>query len=56
LTVHGVNDVRRTETSTTEPLVPDSSAFEVEMVVVNPKRHNSPDTDQIPAGLIKAGS
>jgi hypothetical protein len=33
LIVHGVNDVRQTEIHTTEPLVPEPSAFEVEMVI-----------------------
>ena len=45
-----------TEISTTEPLVPEQSAFEVEMAVVKLKSHNSPGIDQIPTGLIKAGS
>jgi hypothetical protein len=31
LTVHGLNDVRRTEMHTTEPLVPEPSYFEVEI-------------------------
>jgi len=33
LNVHGVNDIRQTEIHTTEPLVPEPSAFEVEMGV-----------------------
>jgi hypothetical protein len=36
--------------------VPESSAFEVEMATEKCKRYKSPGTDQIPAGLIKAGS
>jgi hypothetical protein len=36
--VHGVNDVRQTEIHTTEPLVPEPSAFEVEMVIEKLKR------------------
>ena len=52
--IHGVNDVRQTEIHTAELLVPDLSAFEVEMAVENLKRHNSPGIDQIPAELIKA--
>ena len=55
LNVHGVNEVRQTEISTTEPLVPEPSAFEAEMVV-KLKSHNSPGIDQFPAGLIKARS
>ena len=31
--VHGVNDVRQTEIHTAEPLVPESSAFEVELAI-----------------------
>jgi hypothetical protein len=38
-----------------EPLVPESSAFEVEMAIGKLKRYKSPGTDQIPAELIKAG-
>ena len=52
--VHGVNDVRQTEIHTTEPLVPEPSAFEVEMAFEMLKGHQSPGTDQIPADLIKA--
>ena len=37
--VHGVNDVRQTEIHTAEPLVPEPSAFEVEMAVEELKRH-----------------
>ena len=33
LNVHGVNDVRQTEIQKGEPLVPEPSAFEVEMVI-----------------------
>ena len=33
LNVHGVNDVRQTELHTAEPLVPEPSAFDVEMAV-----------------------
>jgi len=51
----GVNGVRQTEISTTEPLRPEPSAFEFEMAVVKLKSHNSPGIDQIPTGLIKAG-
>jgi len=48
LNVQGVNDVWQTEKSTTEPLVPEQSAFEVEMSVVKLKSHNLPGIDQIP--------
>ena len=33
LHMHGVSDVRQTEIHTTEPLVPEPSAFEVEMAI-----------------------
>ena len=52
LNVHDVNGVRQTDIHTAEPLVPESSAFEVEMAVQKLKRHKSPGTDQIPAELI----
>jgi len=55
LNVHGVNDVRQTERYTAESLEPPPSAFQVEMATGKLKRHKSPDTDQIPAELIKAG-
>ena len=52
--VHGATDVRQTKTDTEEPLVPEQSAFQVEMVIEKLKRHKPPDTDQIPALMIKA--
>ena len=55
LNVHGVNDVRQTEIHMTEPLVPEPSAFEVELAVEKVKSHRSPGIDQIPAELIKTG-
>ena len=51
LNIHGVNDVRQT----TEPLVPEPSAFEVELAIEKLKSHRSPGIDQIPAELIKVG-
>jgi hypothetical protein len=36
-----------TEILTAEPLLPESSAFEVEMGTDKLKRHKSPSTDQI---------
>src|SRR5215469_5189205 len=41
---------------TVEPLVPEPSAFEVELVIEKLKNHKSPGIDQIPAELIKAGA
>jgi hypothetical protein len=55
LNVHGVSDVRQAEIQTAEPLVPESSAFDVELAIEKLKSHKSPGTDQIPAELIKAG-
>jgi hypothetical protein len=52
LNVHGVSDIRQTEIHTTEPLVPEPSAFAVEMATGKLKRHKSPD---IPAELVKEG-
>src|SRR5215469_7245507 len=53
--VHEVNDVRQAEIHTVEPLVPEPSAFEVELAIEKVKNHKSPGIDQIPAELIKAG-
>jgi hypothetical protein len=46
------NNVMQKEIHTTEPLVPESSASEVELA----KSHRSPSVDQTPAELIKEGS
>ena len=40
---------------TSEPLVPEPSAFEVETGIEKLKRRISPGIDQIPVELIKAG-
>ena len=55
LNVHGVHDVRQTETHTAEPLVPEPSAFEVELAIEKLKNHKSPGINQIAAELIKEG-
>jgi exopolysaccharide biosynthesis predicted pyruvyltransferase EpsI len=52
--VHGVSDVRQTEIHTAEPVVPKSSASEVEIITDTLKSHISSGIDQIPAVLIKA--
>ena len=52
--VHGFND--EIEIHTADPLVPESSAFQVEMAIEKLKRHRSPGTDQIPEGLMKVRS
>jgi len=54
LNVHGFNDVRQTEIQTTEPIVPEPSAFAFELATENLKCHKSIGIDQIPAELIKA--
>jgi len=55
LNVHQDNGVRQAEIHTVEPLVPDPSAFEVEVTIRKLKNHKSPGVDQIPGELIKAG-
>jgi hypothetical protein len=54
LNVHGLKDVKHREIHTAEPLVPEPSAFQVEMVIEKLKRYKSPGFDQIPAELFKA--
>ena len=54
--VHGVSDVRQTEIHIVEPLMPEPSDYEVEMVIEKLKSHKKkPGIDQIPAELIRAG-
>jgi hypothetical protein len=55
LILHKVNDLREIEIHTAEPLVPEPSAFKIEMADGKLKRQKSRGTDQIPAELIKAG-
>jgi hypothetical protein len=52
LNVHEVNDGGQVEIHTAEPLVPEPSAFEVELSIEKLKSHKSPGIDQIPAELI----
>ena len=52
--MHGVKDVGQAEIHTAEPLVPDPSAFQIELVIGKLKSHKSPGIDEIPGELIKA--
>ena len=45
MNVHGVHDVRQTETHTAETLVPEPSAFEVDLAIEKLKSHKSPGVD-----------
>jgi hypothetical protein len=53
--VHRVNEVRQTALHTAESLLPEPSAFHVQLTIEKLKSHKSPGIDQIPAELIKAG-
>ena len=53
--MHEGIDIRQTEIHKAEPLVPQPSAFEVQMAIEKPRRHKSPGVDKTPAKLIKAG-
>ena len=53
--MHGVKDVGQAEIHTAEPLVPEPSAFEVELAIGKLKSHKLLGIDEIPAELIKAG-
>ena len=55
LNVHEIKDVRQAEIHTVEPLVPEPSAFEVELAIEKLKNHKSPGIDQFPAEYFKAG-
>ena len=45
LNIRGVHGVRQTETHTAEPLVPEPSAFEVDLAIEKLKSHKSPGID-----------
>jgi hypothetical protein len=55
LNVQKVSDVRQIEIHTAQPLVPEPSTLEVEIVIAKLKKYKSPGTDQIPAELVHAG-
>ena len=46
------NDAWQVEIHTVGPLVPEPSAFDVELAIGKLKNHKSPGIDQIPAELI----
>jgi hypothetical protein len=52
--VRGVSDVRQEEIHTAEPLMPEPSAFQIEMAIEKLKRHKSPGIVHIPAELVNA--
>ena len=52
--VHGVYEGRHIEVHTTEPLVPEPSAYELQLPIEKLKSHKSPGINQIPAELVKA--
>jgi hypothetical protein len=53
--VHSISNVRQTEVHTAEPSVPGLSCLEVEIVIAELKKYRSPDSDELPVELIKAG-
>jgi len=55
MNVQGVNDVRQREIHTAEPLEPEPSASQFDLVIEELKCHKSPGINQIPAELFKAG-
>jgi mannosyltransferase OCH1-like enzyme len=55
LNVHGIHDVRQMATYIAEQLVPEPSLVKVEIAIEKLKRYKSPDNNQIPAELIRAG-
>jgi hypothetical protein len=50
-----VSDIKQIEIHTAEPLVPDPSPFEVEIVTARLKRYETRGNDEISAELIQAG-
>ena len=47
LNVHRVNEVRQTEVHTSEPVLPEPSAFHVELAIEKVKSYKSPGINQI---------
>ena len=55
LNVHRVHDIRQTESHTTEPLIFEPSAFEVDLAIEKLKSHKSPSIGKNTAELFKEG-
>jgi hypothetical protein len=55
MNIHNVNDARRIEIRTVEPLVPGPSHHEIEIAIAKLKKYKSPGSDRIPAEVIQAG-
>jgi hypothetical protein len=55
LNVRRVSDIGQIGIHRADPLVPDPSPFEVEIVIAKLKRYKSPGSDKIPAEVIQAG-
>jgi hypothetical protein len=53
--MHNISDVRQIEVHMAEPLVPDSSRLEVEIVIIKLIKYNSPGGDEIPTDLFEVG-
>jgi hypothetical protein len=51
--MHSLSDVRQIEIHSTEPIMPDSSPFEVEFAIIKLKKYELPGSDQILAELIQ---
>jgi len=47
LNVHRVNEVRQTEVHTSKPVLPEPSAFHVELAIEKVKSYKSPGINQI---------
>jgi len=55
LNIYRINDVRQTEIYTAQPLLPEPSAFGVEMAIEELKRHKLPGIVQIQQSWLKKG-
>jgi hypothetical protein len=55
LNVNNISDIRHIEIHKPEPLVTDSSPFEVEIANAKLKKYKSPGSDKTRAGLIQTG-